>query len=92
MARPDQVSHGHMHHKVFRLREDVTGRDWHGHGADPEFTDHLLPKGSLVKVVMVSRFGDCGITDNLTAENGYIARVCPELLDLAPTNPGAVKT
>jgi hypothetical protein len=31
-------------------------------------------------VVMVSRFGDCGITPNVLVEHGYIARVKPELL------------
>ena len=34
-----------------------------------------LPKGTLVKIVMVSRFGDVGITDNLQAECGYKVRV-----------------
>jgi hypothetical protein len=36
--------------------------------------------GDLVKVVMVSRFGDCGITKDLTAENGYNLRVPPKAL------------
>jgi len=32
-------------------------------------------KAKRVRVVMVSRFGDVGITTNLTAENGYDKRV-----------------
>jgi len=35
-----------------------------------------LEAGHAVKIVMVSRFGDVGITENLTAETGYGARVC----------------
>lgn len=48
---------------------------WHGHDTDPEFTYRWIPAGTKVKIVMVSRFGDVGITDNLAAENGYLARV-----------------
>lgn len=42
---------------------------------EPEYTDKPLPVGTRVKIVMVSRFGDVGITDDLTAENGYHLRV-----------------
>jgi len=34
----------------------------------------VLP-GSTLKIVMVSRFGDCGLTDDLEAKNGYGTRV-----------------
>lgn len=34
-------------------------------------------KGKTVKVVMVSRLGDLGITDRLQATNGYDTRVLP---------------
>lgn len=35
----------------------------------------VLPSGTRVKIVMVSRLGDVGITDILTAETGYSLRV-----------------
>lgn len=34
-----------------------------------------VPAGTTLKIVMVSRFGDCGLTDDLNAENGYNTRV-----------------
>lgn len=36
---------------------------------------HIIPKGTKVKIVMVSRFGDVGITDDLDKQFGYRARV-----------------
>lgn len=39
-----------------------------------------IPAGSMVKVVMVSRFGDVGITEDLSAERGYGARVSLDAL------------
>ena len=67
-----------MEGKIFRLKKDVVGRDWNGHGADPEFTPVPMSAGSKVKVVMCSRFGDVGITPDLSVDKGYIARVDPE--------------
>lgn len=58
------------------LHRPTKFRTWHGHGANPEFTEYWLPEGAQVKIVMVSRFGDVGITKDLAAENGYEARVC----------------
>ncbi len=57
------------------LKRAVQMRTWHGHGATPEFTYKTAPAGTLVKIVMVSRLGDVGITTDLNAENGYAARV-----------------
>lgn len=34
-----------------------------------------IPVGTRVKIVMVSRFGDVGITTDLSAENGYFLRI-----------------
>lgn len=42
---------------------------------EEKFQKVLRDAGTRVKIVMVSRFGDVGITDDLTAENGYGARV-----------------
>jgi hypothetical protein len=61
--------------RLGRLRRDVEFRVWHGHGASPEFSARIAPAGTRVKIVMVSRLGDVGITDDLTAECGYLARV-----------------
>lgn len=41
----------------------------------PVTVDHEIPAGTTVKIVMWSRFGDVGITDDLEAEHGYGARV-----------------
>lgn len=70
-----------MRGKIFTLRETVVGQQWHGHYADPEFTPVTMEAGSKVKVVMCSRFGDVGITPDLTVDHGYIARVDPEMLE-----------
>lgn len=72
MAQPHEVWHGWMFHKRFRIRREYTHR--------PEFK-----KGDLVRVVMVSRFGDVGLTKNLEAERGYDLRVEPWELD--PVEP-----
>lgn len=67
--------------RIATLREPVELSTWHGHFAKPEFTYRTLPVGSKVKIVMASRFGDVGITDNLDAENGYGARVDLRVLE-----------
>ena len=41
----------------------------------PVTVDHEIPEGTTVKIVMWSRFGDVGITDDLEADCGYGARV-----------------
>lgn len=46
----------------------------------PEYTEIPLEAGHRVKITMVSRMGDVGITDDLTAENGYTARLFLEQL------------
>lgn len=47
---------------------------------EPQFDKVMCPAGTRVKIVMVSRFGDVGITENLDAENGYGARVSLDTL------------
>lgn len=37
--------------------------------------DVVIPKGTRVRIVMLSRFGDIGITTNLAATRGYETRV-----------------
>lgn len=89
MARPEQVDHGWMYGKTFRLKVDCPNAseylgNW-GPQADGRFGPNMKPTpykaGDLVKVVMVSRFGDCGITTDLTKQYGYAARVEPESLE-----------
>lgn len=72
MARPHEVPHGWMHGCQFFIREGT------------EFSrSRGFDTGDRVKVVMVSRFGDCGVTKNLDAKHGYSLRLAPK--DLVPT-------
>ena len=71
MSFPFEEHHGWMVGNLFTLKADT----------DNKYTPKLAA-GTLVKVVMVSRFGDCGITTNLQAEHGYSNRVMP--FDLVP--------
>ena len=41
----------------------------------PVSVDHEIPEGTTVRIVMWSRFGDVGITDDLDADYGYDARL-----------------
>lgn len=77
--------------QMAKLRQPTEFRKWNGHGANPEFTVYWLPPGTPVKIVMVSRFGDVGITENLQAQNGYGARLCLSLLEPAPVTLPAIK-
>jgi hypothetical protein len=36
--------------------------------------DRMIPVGSTLRIVMVSRMGDCGLSDNLDATHGYDVR------------------
>lgn len=78
-----------MRGKLFRVaRDGCVFRKWNGHGEDPEFTDTPAPRGTLVRCVMVSRLGDCGVTPDLSAESGYDLRLYPEDLELAGGGDG----
>jgi hypothetical protein len=63
------------------LKKPVVMRTWNGHGADPEFTEETALAGTTVKIVMVSRFGDIGITTDLSAKTGYLSRIDVDDLD-----------
>ena len=73
-----------------RLKRAVVGSVYQGywHNGEPVMQVCSLPCGTLVKIVMVSRFGDVGVTDQLTAETGYCARVRLDDLERAPSNEG----
>jgi hypothetical protein len=63
---------------------DVARAPAHGQGkAPPLFATY---DGKRVRVVMASRFGDVGITTNLSVQNGYEERVLlPDLTDFSAT-------
>lgn len=67
--------------RIGKLKVPIQLRSWHGHDANPEFTYRDVPAGAIVKIVMVSRMGHVGITDNLEAETGYQACVLLEELE-----------
>lgn len=51
-------------------------RRWNGvHPVEENTTEGVWPVGTVLKIVMVSRFDDCGLTDDLTAKRGYQCRV-----------------
>lgn len=62
-----------------KLKKEVRLRTWAEYKRDdrgnPIFVEAIAPAGTLVKIVMVSRLGDVGITDDLGADNGYKARI-----------------
>ena len=64
-------------------KKDYTMSVWQGHNAEPEDIEHLCKAGTKVRVWMVSRMGDCGITDNLKDPKGYDCRgvECEDLCD-----------
>lgn len=66
------------------LKEDVQGSLYRGYweNGEPVMEVHHIPKGTTVRIVMVSRFGDVGITDKLDDAVGYRARVTLDILDL----------
>lgn len=51
--------------------------DWTADG-DPREDGVLVPAGTTVRIVMVSRFGDVGITTRLDTPYGYGLRTPPE--------------
>lgn len=65
------------------LREDLTGQSYLGYwnGSKPAMNEVPMKAGQMVRVVMASRFGDVGITPNLKAAHGYVARVQVSALD-----------
>jgi hypothetical protein len=63
-------------HAYVTTTEPLPMTDWNGrHPVEENTTKRTIPAGSTLKVVMVSRFGDCGLTDDLAADNGYGLRL-----------------
>lgn len=70
--------------RIGKLRQPVVLRIWNGERdreMNPMFIHRELPAGAHVKIVMVSRFGDVGITDDLDAEHGYHSRIDLEMME-----------
>lgn len=62
--------------RYMTTKEPITLNIWNQRRpGEPEYTDKPLPIGTRVKIVMVSRFRDVGITDDLTTEYGYHLRI-----------------
>ena len=51
-------------------------KKWNGrHPVEDNYTIVTIQPGTTLKIVMVSCMGDCGLTDDLNALNGYHIRV-----------------
>ena len=60
-----------------KTTKDVTMSVWNGNhhpSVEANCKEHICKAGTIVRVWMVSRFGDAGITDNLINPKGYDAR------------------
>lgn len=77
------------HYRFAKLRKPATMQHFAGHSpSGPKFFTIDMNAGDMVKIVMVSRLGDVGITDDLKADNGYGRRVMLEdLYDFSPLPP-----
>lgn len=65
------------------LQKDTKVSYYEGYWKDgePVMRDKMLPKGTTVKIVMASRFGDVGVTEDLSLERGYGVRLFLHELD-----------
>lgn len=62
--------------RYMTTKEPITLKIWNQRRpGEPEYTEKPLPVGTRVKIVMASRMGDVGITDDLSAELGYHLRI-----------------
>lgn len=63
-------------YKIYaKTTRDIEMNVWNGsHPVENNTSKHICKSGSRVRIWMVSRFGDVGITDNLENPNGYDAR------------------
>lgn len=65
------------------LKEDRTSRHYQGYWQNgvPVMSLTTMEAGTRVRVVMASRFGDVGVTEDLTADHGYGARLYLDQLE-----------
>lgn len=68
------------------LKQDTTFEWYQGYweNGNPVMRQEVVPAGTTVKITMVSRFGDVGVTTNFSVDRGnYGARVyCDQLENL----------
>lgn len=63
-------------HAYVTTNADLILHNWNGHHPVEENTTEVtVPAFSTLKIVMVSRFQDFGLTDDLDAQNGYQIRI-----------------
>lgn len=65
-------------HAYVTVTQPVILHKWNGNhypSVEANTTQVQVPAGTTLKIVMVSRFGDCGLTDDLNARNGYHLRI-----------------
>jgi len=66
-----------------KTTKDLEMNVWNGkHPVKENTTKHICKKGTKVRVWMVSRFGDVGVTDNIENPNGYDVRGLDADVDL----------
>lgn len=87
----EQTLHEHEEPELYaRLIADRDGRSFLGHwnGNEPAMKPVPMKAGQVVRVVMASRFGDLGITPDLKASRGYVARLnVSDLTDFSALPP-----
>lgn len=67
-----------------KTQKDLEMSVWNGtHQVDDNTTKHICKAGTKVRVCMVSRFGDVGVTENLETPEGYDVRGLDADIDLA---------
>jgi hypothetical protein len=65
-----------MTHAYVTTQEPVELSEWNGnHPVEKNLRRHTVKPKTTLKIVMVSRFGDCGLTDDLTTDYGYDVRM-----------------
>lgn len=78
---PDEMMLFHKFEITAMLTKPVVMNVWNGtHPPEKNTRKHTAPKGTKVRVWMVSRFGDVGITDRLEDAHGYDTRIDQGLL------------
>lgn len=66
-----------------KTTKDLEMNVWNGtHPVEGNTTKHICKAGTKVRVWMVSRFGDVGVTDNLENPKGYDVRGLDADVDL----------
>jgi hypothetical protein len=74
----DRKDFGQLTHAYVTTTEELTLLVWNQHHpVEENTTKKVVPPGSTLKIVMVSRLGSIGLTDDLDADHGYHIRLDP---------------